>query len=59
MFKVLLAIKILLLVILKYVCNNVFFSFKIILNIGNATLNATGNEKDFSKEVLIITALLP
>lgn len=57
MFKVLLATKILLLVILKYVCNNIFFIFKITLNTGNATLNAIGNEKDFSQEVLIITPL--
>lgn len=38
---------------LKYVCKNIFFSFNITLKIRNATLNATGNEKYFSKKLLI------
>lgn len=37
-----------------------FFILKMTLNTGNATLNAIGNgERDFGKEELIITLLLP
>lgn len=56
--KVLLAILILLLLMLNYVCKNIFFLFNITLNIRNATWNDTGNEKDFSKKILITLLLL-
>lgn len=35
-----------------------FYIFEIALNTGYATLNAIGSEKDFIKQVLIITPLL-